>query len=139
MRIKKINKEKMIREIEFSIDKMKEASENREKLFYFSGIYGVISRIFNDDFSEDLILYHLVLNTTYTALKGRIDNPDKVIKLPENIFEHLISTTEYFCDSLKNDTDPYPALKQFAVISFSVTGNGYFLYQKGLLKYQPLS
>jgi len=134
MKISEKNKKKLLREIKFVIDRMKEEKDPKSKLYYFTAIYGAMSRVFNEEFIPDLIFAHVILNAVYSNLISRIDNPDDVIKLPENIFNKLQTTTEELYNTIEKNKDLYEPLKKFSLLTFVTTGNGYYLYKKGLLK-----
>lgn len=134
MKLSRDNKQKIIDEIKFALEQMKQNEDLDEKLYYFSAVYGVLPRIFNIEFNEDLLFIHFVINSTYNNIKGRIKNPDKVIKIPDDLGEKLVHTTEELLTDLKEDKNLYNVLKRFTVLGYVTTGNGYYLYKKGYLK-----
>jgi len=134
MKLNKSNKSKLIKEIRFVIDKMKGDDDPKAKLYYFSAIYGIMNRIFNMEYAPDLIFAHFVLSSTYNQINSRLQVPDKVIKIPDNLLDKLIEATGELLDVIENDKNPYEALKKFTLIGYVTVGNGYYLYQKGLLK-----
>jgi len=134
MKINVDNRKRLIEEIKFVIKKMKEEKEPKNKLYYFSAIDGSMSRIFNVEFVPDLVFIHLVLTATYSNLNARLANPDKVIQIPKEVFDKLIITTEELQNAIEKNEDLYAILKKFSLLGFIASGNGYYLYQKGLLK-----
>ena len=62
-------KKMLVKEINFVVKKMDESSDGFSKLYYFSGIYALLHRIMNLEFNPDLIVAHLVLNTTYKEFR----------------------------------------------------------------------
>ncbi len=116
------------------IEKMKSEENPKSKLYYFSATYGIMSRIFNEEFIPDLVFAHLVLNATHGNIISRLDNPEKTIKVPENIFDKLITAAEDLYEAIEKDDSLYEPLKKFSLLTFITTGNGYYLYQKGLLR-----
>jgi hypothetical protein len=133
MKIKEENKKMLINDVKFIIDRMDKEKETEQKLYYFTGIYGTISRIFNIEFDPELVFAHIILSITYSNIKSRIDEREKVIKLPPELFDKLISTTKEFLEKIEKNESLYDVLKKYAVIAYLATGNGYYLYQKGLL------
>ncbi len=133
MKIKEHNRKILIDDITFIINRMEKEKEAEQKLYYFSGIYGAIYRIFNNEYDPELILAHIILSITYSNIKSRIDEREKVIKLPPELFDKLISTTKEFLEKIEKNESLYDVLKKYAVIAYLATGNGYYLYQKGLL------
>lgn len=113
---------------------MKATEEPKSKLYYFSAIYGMMQRIFNLEFTADLVFIHFVINSAYNLINSRLESPDKVIKIPENLFDKLIEATEELSNSIEKNVDLYEVLKKFILLGYTTTGNGYYLYQKGLFK-----
>ena len=134
MKLSKENKQKLIDEIRFVIDQMKQQEDLEAKLYYFSAIFGIMPRIFNTDFSEDLIFAHFVISSTHNNINQRIKNPDKVIKLPDELFDRLLALTEELLDTIEKDQNLYDILKKFTLLGYVTIGNGYYLYKRGFLK-----
>ena len=134
MKISVTNKNRIIKEIKFVIDQMKREEDPKAKLFYFSAIHGILPRIFNVEFVPDLVFAHFVLSTTYSQINARIENPDKIVKIPENLLDRLIEITEEFLITLKQDESLYEVLKKYSVLGYITTGNGYYLYKRGMIK-----
>lgn len=127
----------LIDEMEFVIDKINSTTNYHEQLFYFSAIFGMISRILNLEFKSDLVHIHLILRTTYESLLQRMratEKGDKTVPLFEEQFNSLLSLTIELNNNIKNGRSLNDTLEKFAVLTFSTTGNGYYLYRKGLLK-----
>jgi hypothetical protein len=134
MKISAENKKRLIDEITFASNKMKEEEDYKTKLYYFSAIYGIMERIFNIEYSPDLIFAHFVLNSTYKNINIRSQNPDTAVKLPDELFEKLIAATEELLSVLEKDQSLYEVLMKFTLLGYVTLGNGYYLYKKGLLK-----
>jgi len=134
MKLSKENKKKLIDEIRFVIGQMKQQEDPETKLYYFSAIFGIMPRIFNIDFNEDLIFAHFIISSTYNNINQRIKNPDKVIKLPDELFDRLLAITEELLVAIEKDQNLYDVLKKFTLLGYVTIGNGYYLYKKGMLK-----
>ncbi|MHB8109745.1 MAG: hypothetical protein ACYDHW_06905 [Syntrophorhabdaceae bacterium] len=137
MKLPREHKKTILDEFEFAIKKMKENSSPEEILFYFSSTYGVISRIFNMKFDSQLVFIHLLFNSLYNNTKARlqaIKSGDNAVKLPAEYFDSLISLTEELYTKLKNDEDIYETLEKVVLLIFITTGNGYYLYERGIFK-----
>lgn len=134
MKISALHKKKLVSEIKFVIKKMKSEEDPPRKLYYFSGLYGAISRIFNIEFDPDLVFAHMVTNMAYNAINSRLANPDKVIQIPPEIFDKLIEAIEEFKNAIEKNENLYEVLKKFVLLGFITSGNGYYLYQRKLLK-----
>lgn len=134
MKITVTNKNRIIKEIKFAIKQMKDEKDPKAKLYYFSAIYGIMPRIFNIEFIPDLVFAHVVLSSTYNHINSRLENSDKVIKIPDNLYDRLIEITEEMLNAIERNESLYEALTKFTLLGYVTTGNGYYLYQKGLLK-----
>jgi len=127
-------KKTLIKEIEFAIEKMQASKDPNSIMFYFSAVYGVLHRIFNIEYDSDLVFAHFVVNGTYQQIALRLQATDKTTQIPENLFERLIETTKDFLQALKDNKNLYEVLKNYTLLGYVTIGNGYYLYQKGLLK-----
>lgn len=128
----------LVKEINYVVKKMNESSDAREKLYYFSAVYGVVLRIFNLEYDSDLVYAHFILNETHKAFMERLQTilkgGEKVVPLLEEHFMKLAAFTKELGKRIEKDEDISDTLKKFAILSFTTTGNGYYLQQKGLLK-----
>lgn len=134
MKIKSESKAKIIAEIKFVLQKMKEAPDPQSKLYYFSAVYGIMNRIFNLEYAPDLIFAHFVINGAHTQINARLHDPDKTIQIPQELFDRLFDATAELLNVIEKDKNPYDVLKKFALLGYVTGGNGYYLYEKGLLK-----
>lgn len=134
MKISETIKNKLIKELEFIIKKMKSEEDNPKKLYYFSAVFGAFQRIYNIDFDTDLVFAHMVTNATYNAINLRLSNPDKIVQLPPEIFNKMIEITEELKVTIQQNKDLYEVLKKFSLLGFITSGNGYYLYQRKLVK-----
>lgn len=127
-------KAKLVDEIKFALEKMKQESDAASKLYYFSAIFGIMNRIYNLEYSSDLIFAHAIISSTHSQINARLQAPDKVIQLPLEIFDKLSDATAELLDVIDKDGNLYEVLKKFVLLGYVTAGNGYYLYQKGLLK-----
>ena len=99
MKLSAANKKILVNEIKFSIEKMKETEDPKTRLYFFSAIYGIISRIFNLEFSSDLVIAIITGSTVSRAMAvgqeiGRARGRGKVI-IP--IVDKDVPKTELGC------------------------------------------
>jgi len=134
MKISESNKKKLIEEIKFVIEKMKSEEDAKTKLYYFSAIYGTMQRIFNIEYNSDLVFAHMVTSATYNTLNSRLSIPDRVVQLPPEIFDKLTAVTEELKNTLEKNGNLYNVLKKYAILGLVTSGNGYYLYQRGIVK-----
>ena len=132
----------LVKEINYAVKQMNESSDAEEKLYYFSAVYGVVLRIFNLEYDSDLVYAHFILNETHKAFMGRLQailkGGEKTVPLREEHFKKLGAITKEFGKRIEKDEDISDTLKKFAILSYTTTGNGYYLLQKGLLKIQNI-
>ena len=137
MNISDNSREIIIKEINYVLNKMEECSNIEEKLYYFSGVYSMIQRIFNLEYDSDLVFAHLILFQTYNLFRQRLDaikTKQLLIPLSEEQFNNLTKITKELVKKIEEKKEIDNTLKKFVILSYSTTGNGYYLFQKGLLK-----
>jgi hypothetical protein len=138
MNISKDMRSKIISEIEYVTDKMKKNHNPLEKLYYFSAIFGLFQRVINFECDPELIFIYQVSNLTYNALNSRIGSmaqrADAGVNLPDKAFEKIENDLEELANQITLNKPVYDILQDMANIAYSATGNGYYLYQKGMLK-----
>lgn len=129
---------KIIREeIDYVVTKMDKSETPDEKVYYFSGIGGMIQRIFNLEYDEELVYAHMILKETHNAFISRlqaIKAGQKEIPIYNVHFEKLIILAKELADKIEKKEDISDVLKKLSCLSYTTTGNGYYLLQKGLLK-----
>lgn len=138
MEITPYMKETLVSELRLVAEKMKGEEDIRRKNYFFSATYGTAFRIFNINFDPELVLIHNVLNMAYSTadtLLGRIERgEEKIITIPDNFFDKLADLTEELASAIEEDKNVYGILQKISLITYSLTGNGYYLYQKGLIE-----
>jgi len=55
------------------------------------------------------------------------------ISIPDNLFSGLEDALQEMVDSIDKGAETYPALQKMGNLAYSTTGNGYYLYLKGML------
>lgn len=137
MKITKKMKDKIIEEIDHVVDAMKKNRDPFKKLYFFSGIHGLINRVFNIEYDPELVWIHHVLSAVHAGFLQRIDairKGDPVIDLDELYFEKLITLSIMLKDKISENDNVDDTLKEFIILLYATTGNGYYLKHKGLLK-----
>jgi phage-related tail protein len=117
---------------------MTKESDILRNVYYFSGAYAVVQRVINLDYDPSLVLMHNVLQYAHNAVNGRIisiaKGEENVIRLPDNTMSKLRDYLDELRNQLIKDGDLLQPLTKIATIGYITTGNGYYLYQKGVLK-----
>ena len=122
------------------VEKMKGTKDLSEKMYFFSATYGVVSRVFNLEFDPVLVFAHFVLNAACSTINGRLlalkGGQDNVVQIPENLFDSLQKAVERLAENIEtgNKDEFFKNLQKIANLSFATTGNGYYLFRKGMLK-----
>jgi len=138
MNISKTMQSKLVNEIRFVAEHMETASTAQEKVYFFSAMPGMAQRIVNFEYDPELIFIHQVGQFVYNTINAWIpsvaSNQVKVDSLAEKIFPELIAVLEEMATSIEQGQNTYYALQKMVNLAYSTTGNGRYLYLKGLLK-----
>jgi hypothetical protein len=138
MQISKEFKKLLVDELKTVAEKVSEETDFKKKNYFFSGAFGTVSRVFNFNFDPELILIHSVLNMAYSVvdvLQKRIERgEEEVIRIPDKFFDKLAHLTEELALAIDNDENVYEVVQKIAVHSYILSGNGYYLYQKEIIK-----
>jgi len=124
-------------EILYVVNKMHDSQNIEQKIFFFSAIYAMIQRIINLEYNGDLLFAHHVIQRTHEMYIQRlmaIKAGDMSVPFSE---EHLIvleKASMELVQALDKKSTLTSALKTFSIASYSTTGNGYYLMEKGMLK-----
>lgn len=138
MKISDAIRENIIADFDFALSKMKATEDKGQILFFFSAFYGAVSRALNFEYDQDLVFAHLILKATHETLMGRFKalstGQDVTVPLFEEQFAMLINLSKEFRDKIASNKSADAVLKKMSVLSYSTTGNGYYLFCKGLIK-----
>lgn len=127
----------MVDEFAFAIEKMESEDSAQSKLYYFSGVFGVMNRVMNFEFDPLLVHAHMIIRGTYEAFLGRVKAQqagELSVLLFEGQFEDLIDRVKQLKDRIEKDKEFFDVLTKFALLAYSTTGNGHYLLQRGILK-----
>lgn len=116
---------------------MKSSDDAAIKLYYLSGIPSMVTRVINLEYDRELILLHLVLNEAYQQISARnqrqSQGQDRPIVIIDELFEELENCLQDMVKCIESDTPLNQILERIANLIYSTTGNGYYLYKKGML------
>lgn len=127
----------IVKELEFVINKINQSSTIEEKLYYFSAVQGVLNRILNLEYNEQLLSAFYITNETLKMFHQRLaayNAGDKSFKLTDEQMLRLSQITVEFLERIRNGGNVEEVLKKYVVLLYSTTGNGYYLMEKGMLK-----
>ena len=125
-------------EINFVIKNMKNTDNPTEKLYFFSAGYAMAQRIINLEYEPELAFIQQVLQLVYNMVNARLlamsMRQEAGVSIPDGLFSSLEEALEEMVDRIEQGVETYPALQRIVNLAYSTTGNGYYLYLKGLLK-----
>jgi hypothetical protein len=128
----------LVNELDYVIETIEGTSDALEKLYFFSGIPAAVHRIFNIEYDPDLVFMHHVLSSTHQGIMQRIDairKGDTVVQIVEYQLDKLLDLCKELRDAVRNNVDTDNIMKQFILLLYSTTGNGYYLAKKGVFKF----
>ena len=125
-------------ELVYVSKRMREEQDVLGKIYYLSGSYVAVQRVMNLEYADDSVLMHRILMDAYTTINSRVSSviagQERVIKIPVEVFDELANCFEELSKVLIEKKDFSKLLARIATIGYIGTGNGYYLYQKGLIK-----
>jgi hypothetical protein len=137
MKISKSRKSNLVKELRYVAEKMKSTDNVNEKLFYFSAIQGEVNRIINYEYDPELVLVHQIFNTGYNTIMANLSSSQQgsgIITIPPNLFKKLQDTIYVLADNIESNKNIYKELEEVSNLAYSTSGNGYYLYLKGIIK-----
>ena len=130
-------KKLLLDELRFVVERMKEAKEPFQKMYFFSAAYGAVNRIMNIEFDDELGFIHNVLSSAYSIINLRLSalssGNEVAVGIPAKMFDRLEAGLEEIIEMVEEGKATYPALQKISNAAYSTTGNGYYLYLKGYL------
>jgi len=122
-------------EIRTAINYMKKAETPEEKLYFLSAVYGAAFRIMNIQFDPELAFINHVVNAAYNMMNANLSSIRQgqgVNTFPKNVFEKLEDALGQLVEKIELGEKTYPILEAILNLAYSTTGNGYYLYLKGM-------
>ena len=123
-------------EVATAIKHMKSVKTLEEKLFFLSAVHGVAFRIMNIQYDTELAFIHHVVNAAYGMMQANlasIKQGQGVNTFPKDVFDKLENALEELVVKIEKGGKTYPVLEKISNLAYSTTGNGYYLYLKGML------
>ena len=137
-------RQRLAKEYRYAVTKMQEVTPPARKLFYFSVIFGDAQRILNWEWSRNLALIHSVTQHVHTQINSSMQAAALNQATPMDwaaIFDALTvgysNLAAYFekKETENSGEELCQILGYLAEIGFTVTGNGSYLYEKGIIKF----
>lgn len=123
-------------EVTTVIKHMKSVNTVEEKLFFLSAVYSAAFRIMNIQYDAELAFIHNVVNAAYGMMQANLASIKRgqgVNTFPKDIFDKLENALEELVVKIEKGEKSYPVLEKISNLAYSTTGNGYYLYLKGML------
>ncbi len=119
-----------------------DASDIDGKLYHFSVFYGETGRQLNMHWDADLALLFLVAQGACNHIGNRVKLPPDAGFPPGGISDEFLQALDQVSEELATAFEGseidvprlYAALARTAELTYITTGNGAYLYQKGLVK-----
>lgn len=132
-------KKLLISELVFVKDRITNESDPKRKTYFLSAAHGAIERIMRYTTDGELFLAHFTLNICYGSINGlqqRISSGDTAVLPPADLWEQMSDYLDSLIQCIENDEKCYPVLEKIALLTYSLTGPGYYSmsYQKAQTK-----
>jgi hypothetical protein len=137
MKLSKSNKEIILTDLDFILEKMKSTESISEAFYYFTGVNSVLQRVMNIKYDEELLFAYVTTRTVSDLVFERnnaIKNGETTIDYINDFKGKFLYGLKTLRDSIAEDKDTTKALQRLLALAYSTTGNGYFLLQKGSFK-----
>ena len=137
MKISQKMKKSFTDEVDFVIKNMQDTDSFKEKLYFFSAIQGQAQRTVNFEYDPELLFIYQVTQLVYNIINARISamktGQEDGISIPEGLFQGLDKAIKERAGNIKDGNDSYGALQTMVNIAYATTGNGYYMYLRGVL------
>lgn len=125
-------------EIRFVLKNMRNTTVAAQKWYFFSALHGMALRILNLEYEPQLAFAYNVLQFVHGTVNARIaavaTGQEMGVTVPENLLAKIEDELEKMLESIEKKKDICPSLQRLTNLAYSTTGNGYYLYLKGMLK-----
>lgn len=128
---------RLTQECRYAAKRMSESPNVHEKLYYFSVFFGEATRVLNWHWDRDLALIWFMTQNFHnqvSAATQAMKSGEAVVTLTTEYFEALTKTTSdlvEFIEQKGTDEELNGIMGRFAELAYVITGNGYYLFQKG--------
>jgi len=124
-------------EVAFGLERMRDSEDAATKLYFFSTVYGAAFRVMNIEFDPELAFIHHVTQAAHSMIDARLSRllqgQEKAVAIPKKLFDRLEEALGEMLVKIERGEDTYLVLQRIFNLAYSTTGNGYYLYLKGML------
>jgi len=133
---------RLAEEFRYAASKVAEAGDIRGKIYYFSVFYGDAGRQLNIHWDPDLALLWVVTQGACQAVNSRAaqtgDADFPLGGFPDGFAQAINEVSHELAAAFEgNEIDVprlYAALARIAELTYATTGNGAYLYDKGMIR-----
>jgi hypothetical protein len=130
---------KLVKEIRFAADGMRKSDKVNDKMYFFSAAWAMVDRVYNFEYDAELVFIYQVTRQAFDIINAKLavaSQKDLGIgsSIPTSLFDRLCGSMDELANKIEKDQRTYEVLQDIANIGYSTTGNGSYLYTKGLLK-----
>ena len=133
---------RLAEEFRFAATKVAESDDIDGKVYFFSVFYGETGRQLNMHWDPDLALLFIVGQAACAAMSNRAKLPPSAGFQPDGVSDEFSQALDEVSNELATAFEGteidiprlYAALARTAELTYITTGNGAYLYQKGMVK-----
>jgi thiamine kinase-like enzyme len=134
--------QRLAKEYRYAVTKMQEVKQPAQKLYYFSVFFGEAQRVLNWEWDCDLVLIYSVTQHVHTQFNTTMQIPAfGVFPIDwDMVYQKLTdaaSDLAAYYEKTENDDnrkEMFQTLGRLAEIAYAISGNGSYLFEKGILK-----
>jgi hypothetical protein len=131
-------KEKLVKEIRFAVDGMRKSDKLNDKMYFFSAVWAMVDRIYNIEYDPELVFIYQVTRQAFDTINAKLaiaSQKDMGIgsSIPTQLFDRLYGCLDELATKIEKGQKTHAVLQDIAIIGYSTTGNGSYLYTKGIL------
>ncbi len=130
-------RKELVRELRHVSKKIVEEEMPQRKVFFYSAAYGIARRILNLSYDPQINLVECILEITFNTINARVQSiiqGDVTIPLVDGFFSLLATHVMELASRIEKNEDVYKTLESITALAHLTTGNGYYLYTKGVIK-----
>ena len=136
MNLSKEYKSKIEQEFDFVIKKMIESKNPEQMMYFFSGIHTILNRILNLEYSDELLFAYFIVERSHKDIINQLTSlrqGNPIITFHDDFGSQLIEVIKELKKAFFNSKNRIEILKKLVVLSYTATGNGHFLSEKGVI------
>ena len=129
MKIPEELKERLLTELKFIITKIETETDAKRRHYFLSAAHGAVERTMRFHSNGELYLVNFTLQICYNTIGGllnRIASGDMAIIPPGDLWEKVVFYLGSLVTAIDEGTSTYPTLEKIAMLTWALTGPGYY-------------